>query len=53
MFPEGVYEIKANYGGLQESSKIFSIVSERNSMSENSSIGSGNPNASIPGKIFF
>jgi len=49
LFPEGVYEIKANYGGLK-SSKIFSIVSERNSMSENSSIGSGNPNTSIPTK---
>ncbi|MDA8720797.1 lamin tail domain-containing protein [Nitrosopumilus sp.] len=49
LFPEGVYEIKANYGGLK-SSKTFSIVSERNSMSENSSIGSGNPNTSIPTK---
>ncbi|MDC0522866.1 lamin tail domain-containing protein [Nitrosopumilus sp.] len=49
LFPEGAYEIKANYGGLK-SSKIFSIVSERNSMSENSSIGSGNPNTSIPTK---
>ena len=49
IFPEGDYVVKANYGGLKES-QIFSIVSERNSMSENSSIGSGNPNASIPGK---
>ena len=48
-FSEGEYVVKANYGGLKES-KIFSIVSERNSVSKDTSIGSGNPNASIPGK---
>jgi len=51
IFPEGDYVVKANYGGLKES-KVFSIVSERNSSSEDTSTGSGNPNASIPGKTF-
>jgi len=49
IFPEGEYVVKANYGGLK-ASEIFSIVSERNSLSEDTSTGSGNPNASIPGK---
>ena len=49
IFSEGEYVVKANYGGLK-ASEIFSIVSERNSLSEDDSIGSGNPNASIPGK---
>ena len=49
IFPEGDYVVKANYGGLKASEK-FSIVSEQNSESENTSIGSGNPNSSIPGK---
>jgi len=51
IFPEGDYVVKANYGGLKES-EAFSIVSERNSSSEDTSTGSGNPNASIPGKTF-
>ena len=49
IFSEGEYVVKANYGGLK-ASEIFSIVSERNSLSEVTSIGSGNPNTSIPGK---
>ena len=49
IFSEGEYVVKANYGGLK-ASEIFSIVSERNSLSEDTSIGSGNPNTSIPGK---
>ena len=49
IFPEGEYVVKANYGGLK-ASEIFSIVSERNSLSKDTSTGSGNPNASIPGK---
>jgi hypothetical protein len=50
LFVEGEYVVKANYGGLK-ASETFSIVSERNSKSESTSIGSGNPNSSIPGKI--
>ena len=49
IFSEGEYVVKANYGALK-ASEIFSIVSERNSLSEDTSIGSGNPNTSIPGK---
>ena len=49
IFSEGEYVVKANYGALK-ASEIFSIVSERNSLSEYTSIGSGNPNTSIPGK---
>ena len=49
LFVEGEYVVKANYGGLK-ASEAFSIVSERNSSSE-TTIGSGNPNSSIPGKI--
>ena len=49
LFVEGEYVVKANYGGLK-ASESFSIVSERNSSSE-TTIGSGNPNSSIPGKI--
>jgi len=49
VFTVGDYVVKANYGGLL-ASELFSIVSERNSLSEDSSMGSGNPNASIPGK---
>ena len=49
IFPEGEYVVKANYGGLK-ASELFSIVSERNSLSEDISTGSGNPNASISGK---
>jgi hypothetical protein len=36
LFPEGDYVVKANYGGLKES-EAFSIVSERNSSSEDTS----------------
>ena len=50
IFSDDNYIIQANYGGLK-ASEAFSIVSERNSSSEDTSIGSGNPNASIPGKI--
>ena len=49
IFPEGDYVIKANYGGLL-ASQNFSIISERNFPSENSSVGSGNPNFSISSK---
>ncbi len=48
IFPEGDYVVKANYGGLLISEK-FSIVSETNSESV-VTVGSGNPNSSIPGK---
>jgi hypothetical protein len=49
VFTVGDYVVKANYGGLL-ASESFSIVSERNSSSETTSVGNGNPNASIPGK---
>ena len=52
IFPEGDYVVKANYGGLK-ASETFSIISERNSLSEDTSLGSGNPNSSIPGKPSF
>ena len=47
-FPEGDYVVKANYGKLK-ASENFSIVSETNSESV-ITVGSGNPNSSIPGK---
>jgi len=47
-FPEGDYVVKANYGKLK-ASENFSIVSEKNSESV-VTVGSGNPNSSIPGK---
>ena len=47
-FPEGDYVVKANYGVLKASAN-FSIVSETNSESV-VTVGSGNPNSSIPGK---
>jgi hypothetical protein len=48
IFSEGDYVVRANYGGLLNYEN-FSIVSGKNSESENT-IGSGNPNSSIPGK---
>ena len=48
IFPIGDYSVKANYGGLK-ASENFSIVSETNSESV-VTVGSGNPNSSIPGK---
>jgi hypothetical protein len=47
-FPEGDYVVKANYGVLK-ASENFSIVSENNYESV-VTVGSGNPNSSIPGK---
>ena len=51
LFPEGDYVVKANYGGLKASEYFQLFLKEI--LSLKTSIGSGNPNTSIPGKTFF